>query len=616
MKLSFGNYSYYDPDDNKAIPTGNEVNKYKFDNNHFQQLIAQRQYEDAANYASKYHFDDPATQRAHENDIINLRREGRKIAAIYSQVPDEKTKDKMEFIDNLFVDGGLEQIINNPYAERFVKLKRMLGSDLSTNFAGAATFDSSLIEGIARVGNDSEILKEATGLEITFNPKKQTGIFGWDWIARDNYNDITAFYEKSGLNEAALKSAGVEVTNKDGKTSLKFDKSNRLANQIIANLFFIGTDDGLNITNIPQNVDIKGITSDGTYIQHDITGRGLTKSANVNDILRLVKQAEEAKKSMFQTIDATEKDYSSTIGPSLDDNLEALNQMLSTGQITQQQYNQQMKQVGTILDQAIRTLGSGNYEMFSNAYNDEPTDETMVSLDNIQRSEIIQSISAADPKNLHFNAMISNGQVGTLITIDADELDDKDISDDDDRNEVKRRRRQVFIPGFMSEIAQKKINQNTSSRAIQEINSMQDYGYGFKTSDGIEIYSSMDGRFYAGGQEISKEEATKAINKTLIIEDATANLKYKFTNNNGELYDIEGYEKQAKEVAIMAADELHPEVPFEDNITIDDIFAKKGVGSEVQYKYSRQMQYQLYNKYKDVFEIYDAIMTPIMTNNK
>lgn len=616
MKLSFGNYSYYDPDNNTAIPTGNEANKYKFDNNHFQQLIANRQYEDAANYASKYHFDDPATQRAHENDIINLRREGRKIAAIYSQVPDEKTKDKMEFIDNLFVDGGLEQIINNPYAERFVKLKRMLGSELSTNFAGVATFDSSLIEGIARVGNDSEILKEATGLEITFNPRKQTGIFGWDWIARDNYNDITAFYEKSGLNEAMLKSAGVDVSTKDEKTSLKFDKSNRLANQIIANLFFISVDDGMDITNIPQNVDIKGITSDGTYIQHDITGRGLTKSANVNDILRLVNQAEEAKKSMFETIDMAEKDYSSTIGPSLDDNLEALNQMLSTGQITREQYNQQMKQVGSILDQAVRTLHSGNYEMFSNAYNDEPTDETMVSLDNIQRSEIIQSISAANPKNLHFNAMISNGQVGTLITIDADELDDKDISDDDDRNEVKRRRRQVFIPGFMSEIAQKKINQNTSSRAIQEINSMQDYGYGFKTSDGIEIYSSMDGRFYADGQEISKEEATKAINKTLIIEDATANLKYQFTNNNGELYDREGYEKIAKAIAVRAANELHPEIPFEDNITVDDIFAKKGAGSEVQYKYSRQMQYQLYNKYKDVFEIYDAIMTPIMTNNK
>ena len=619
MKLSFGNYSYYDPDDNKAIPTGNEVNKYKFDNNHFQQLIAQREYEAAANYAAMYHFDDPTTQRAHENDIINLRREGRKIAAIYSKAPDKKTEYEMEFIDNLFIDGGLEQIINNPYAERFIKLKRMLGSRLSTDHDGVASFNMSIFEEDNTQNKDSKILNEATGLEITFKPRKQTGIFGWDWISRDNYHDITAFYEKSGLNEAMLKSAGVDVSTKDEKTTLKFDKSNKLANKIIANLFTIEApikNLRTPILETNENVDIKGIDSKGNYILDNNTGRGFTTPVNVNYILTLVNESEKAKEDIFKTIDATEKDYSSTIGPSLDDNLEALNQMLSTGQITQQQYNQQMKQVGTILDQAIRTLGSGNYEMFSNAYNDEPTDETMVSLDNIQRSEIIQSISAADPKNLHFNAMISNGQVGTLITIDADELDDKDISDDDDRNEVKRRRRQVFIPGFMSEIAQKKINQNTSSRAIQEINSMQDYGYGFKTSDGIEIYSSMDGRFYAGGQEISKEEAIKAINKTLIIEDATANLKYKFTNNNGELYDIEGYEKQAKEVAIIAADELHPEVPFEDNITIDDIFAKKGAGPEVQYKYSRQMQYQLYNKYKDVFEIYYAIMTSIMTNNK
>ena len=601
MKLSFGNYSYYDSDDNTAISTGNEANKYKFDNKHFQQLIAQRQYEDAANYASKYRFDDPATQRAHENDIINLRREGRKIAAIYGKIDNEDTLEQVEFIDHVFTDGGLEQIINNSYAQQFVDAKKRIGSSYKNN-------------GVAYT---NEIEKEAVALSFTFAPEKQT-LLGIDWLARDNTEkSIEAFYRNSGLNEAQLTSAGVEVSHKDGYTTIKFDKSNSLANRIIYNAIPYSQGGGdLARTSSSYNIVLRGYDDKGNPIEY---GPGDTKrwgDRGWSKMRNLIFDAENAKLNVFDSIDMTEKDYSSTVGPALDDNIEALNQMLSTGQITQQQYNQQMKQVGSILDQAIRTLGSGNYEMFSNAYNDEPTDETMVSLDNIQRSEIIQSISAANPKNLHFNAMISNGQVGTLITIDADELDDKDISDDDDRNEVKRRRRQVFIPGFMSEIAQKKINQNTSSRAIQEINSMQDYGYGFKTSDGIEIYSSMDGRFYADGQEISKEEATKAINKTLIIEDATANLKYQFTNNNGELYDREGYEKIAKAIAVRAANELHPEVPFEDNITVDDIFAKKGAGPEVQYKYSRQMQYQLYDKYKDVFEIYDAIMTPIMTNNK
>ena len=612
MKLSFGNYSYYDPTDKSSIPE-NKVNKYKFDNTHFQQLIANRQYQDAADYAAKYHFDDPATQRAHENDILNLRREGRKLAAIYSQVPDEATKQKMEFIDNVFVDGGLEQILNNPYAARFIQLKRMLGSDLETNAVGAASFDSSLIEGMSRAGGDSKILKEATGLKITFNAKTQKGIFGWDWAASDNNNNIDAFYKKSGLNETQLKSAGIIVSHKDGNTTLQFNKSNALANQIISNLFYIGTDDGMNIPNIIENVNIVGIAADGSDIVRPNSNRGLTKAANVNDLIRLVQQSEEAKANVFNTIGNTEKDYSSTVGPALDDNLERLNQMYAAGQITEQEYNRQRKIVGSVIDQAIRSLGSGNYEMFSNAYNDEATDETLVSLGDTQRSEIIQSITAADPKTLHFNSMISNGQIGTLVTIDADEVDD--ITDDDTRNQVKRRRRQVFIPGFMSELAQKKINRNTSSRAIQEINSMQDYGYSFKTTDGQEIYSSIDGRFWSNGQEISKDEATTAINKTMIIEDAISNLKYKFTNKEGTMYDIKGYESMARAMAVEAANNLHPDIPFGDKVTIEDIFNKKGAGATVADKYASTMQYQLYDKYQDVFDIYDKIMAAIINND-
>ena len=595
MKLSFGNYSYYDPNNNSAVPTGNAINSYKFDNNKFQQLIANRQYQDAADYAAMYHFDDPAAQRAHENDIINLRREGRKIAAIYGKINNANTLEQVEFMDHVFVDGGLEQILNNSYAQQFADAKRQIGSSHKK----------------AIVGYTNDIEREAVALSFTFAPEKQT-FLGIDWLAKDNTTrSIEAFYRNSGLNEAQLKSAGVEVIHKDGYTTIKFDKSNGLANQIIYNAIPYRLRGGdLVRSGSDYNITMTGYDAYGNAIESRWSDRGWVKMQN------LISDAEKAKLNAFASIDMAEKNYSSTVGPALDDNLEALNQLLSTNQITQQQYNQQMKQVGSILDQAVRTLGSGNYEMFSNAYNDKATDETMISLDNKQRSEIIQSITAANPKNLHFNAMISNGQVGTLITIDADEVENKDISDNDDINKVKRRRRLVFIPGFMSEIAQQKINQNTSSRAIQEINSMQDYGYSFKTSDGREIYSSMDGRFYISGQEIPKEEATKAINKTLIIEDATANLKYQFTNNSGKLYDIEGYEKMAKAIAVRAANELHPEISFENNVTIDDIFAKKGAGAVVSDDYSGQMQYQLYNKYNDVFDIYDKIMAAIITNNK
>lgn len=595
MKLSFGNYSYYDPNNNSAVPTGDAINSYKFNNNKFQQLIANRQYQDAADYAAMYHFDDPATQRAHENDIINLRREGRKIAAIYGKIDNANTLEQVEFIDHVFVDGGLEQILNNSYAQQFADAKRQIGSSHKK----------------AIVGYTNNIEREAVALSFTFAPEKQT-FLGIDWLAKDNTTrSIEAFYRNSGLNEAQLKSAGVEVTHKDGYTTIKFDKSNGLANQIIYNAIPYRLRGGdLVRSGSDYNITMTGYDAYGNAIESRWSDRGWVKMQN------LISDAEKAKLNTFASIDMAEKNYSSTVGPALDDNLEALNQLAVSNQISEQEYNRQIKTIGSIVDQAIRTLGSSNYEMFSNAYNDKTTDETLISLTNEQRSEIIQSISAANPKNLHFNAMVSNGQIGTLVTIDADEVADENITDDENINKVKRRTRKVFIPGLMSEIVQEKINRNTSTRAIQEINSMQDYGYNFKTSDGREIYSSMDGRFYISGQEIPKEEATKAINKTLIIEDATANLKYQFTNNSGELYDIEGYEKMAKAIAVRAANELHPEISFENNVTIDDIFAKKGAGAVVSDDYSGQMQYQLYNKYNDVFDIYDKIMAAIITNNK
>lgn len=592
MKISFNKYSYYDPNDNNPVPTGNSINKYKFDNNHFNQLIANRQYQDAADYASKFHFNDVETQRAHENDILNLRREGRKLSALYSKIDNSNTLDKITFFDHVFVDGGLEQIVDNKYAQKFNELKQRLGSSHKSIF-----------------GKQDSIDREATTLSFTFAPEKQK-FLGIDFLAKDNTErSIETFYKNSGLNETQLKSAGVEISHKDGFTTIKFDKSNKYANQIIYNIIpnYGGGDIG---GKSRHNIKIRGYAADGTELDNNYDNK------YIKDIRNLISESESAKLKAFEQIDAGEKNYSSMVGPALDDNLEYLNQLAASGQISQEDYNKQLKLNGSILDQAIRSLGSGNYEMFSNAYNEESTDETLVSLDNIQRSELMQSISAADPKNLHFNAMISNGQIGTLVTIDADEVDNVKINDGKDINKVKRRKRQVFIPGFMSELVQEKINRNTSTRAIQEINDMQDYGYPFKTTDGQEIYSSMDGRFYIDGNEIPKEVAENAINKTMIIEDAINNLKYEYTNINGQLFDVNGYEQAARNLAVRAANELNPNVQFEENITsVDDIFNKKGAGPTLSEDYIYGTQYQLYDKYQTVFEIYDKIMSAIINRN-
>ena len=46
-----------------------------------------------------------------------------------------------------------------------------------------------------------------------------------------------------------------------------------------------------------------------------------------------------------------------------------------------------------------------------------------------------------------------------------------------------------------------------------------------------------------------------------------------------------------------------------------DIFDKKGAGATVADKYASTMQYQLYDKYQDVFDIYDKIMAAIINND-
>ena len=301
MKIGFGNYTYFDPnaDDKKTYKKATDAQKqqYAFNQDKFNQLIANRQYNDAADYAAKFHFSDPKTQKEHENDIINLRRNGRVLGAIYSRIDDPNALAQIEFYDKVFVDGGLEQLSGNDYVDKFVEYKRQLGSTIDYN-----------------IGADI-VTNEATRLSITFQPKTKT-FLGIDWLAKDNKNNIENFYEESGLTEQQLKAAGVIVSHKDGKTTLDFDKSNSLANQIIFNLptdkHYLGD---APMTSSGDNVAIVGYNAKG-----EITGYGRTHEA----IKDLITSAKSAKESYFKKTDLAEKDYSSTIGPAIDDNLEVL----------------------------------------------------------------------------------------------------------------------------------------------------------------------------------------------------------------------------------------------------------------------------------------------------
>lgn len=612
MKINFGDYTWFgDLNDKRNItynakdPTQKEFEDYQFKQELFDQYISNRQYEDAANYANQFHFNDPKIQRAHLNDIANLRRNGRILASCYNKIHDTQTLNKVEFFDKVFVNGGLETLENNEYANKFIEAKRKLGS-----FSGGITAETDN-KGV----NIYYKSQEATKLEVTFQPKVQK-FLGIDWLAKDNDKNIDNFYTQSGLNERALKAQGVEVINKDGRTTLRFDKSNPLANKIIYNLPRRERNGDTPIPQIGGNIDVSivGLDSKNRRIKNQ------NMFSNLTQIQDIIDSAKNTKEQYFKQNDLTEKQYSSTVAGNIDDNLAMLQEALKEGSITQQEFNKQYSINCGYIDSVLRNIGSGNYEMYSNKFNEETSDETLNPVDNEKRNELINAITATNKANVHLSSMISNGKIGTLVELDAAGLTSKQqekLEGTNDDQLSNGRRIQIFIPGLFQEQAQEKINRNTSSQAVQEANSMQDYDYDYKTQDGKTLtYDGLGGYIY-DGEQIDKDNAVKIINKDLIIQDAVNNLQFYYLNKDNKLIDKTNYENKARELAIKACNDIDPGVPlsYTDGtpLTEDEVFAHSKANPDDVY--FGKIQYQVYDKLRNLYDVYNALMDAISYYN-
>lgn len=612
MKINFGDYTWFgDLDDKRNItynakdPTQKEFESKQFNDDYFNQLISNRQYEDAANYANQFHFNDPKMQRAHLNDIANLRRNGRILASCYNKIHDTQTLNKVEFFDKVFVNGGLETLENNEYANKFIEAKRKLGS-----FSGGITAETDN-KGV----NIYYKSQEATKLEVTFQPKVQK-FLGIDWLAKDNDKNIDNFYTQSGLNERALKAQGVEVINKDGRTTLRFDKSNPLANKIIYNLPRRERNGDTPIPQIGGNIDVSiiGLDSKNRRIKNQ------NMFSNLTQIQDIIDSAKNTKEQYFKQNDLIEKQYSSTVAGNIDDNLAMLQEALKEGSITQQEFNKQYSINCGYIDSVLRNIGSGNYEMYSNKFNEETSDETLNPVIDEKRNELINAITATNKANVHLSSMISNGKIGTLVELDAAGLTSKQqekLEGTDDDQLSNGRRIQIFIPGLFQEQAQEKINRNTSSQAVQEANSMQDYDYDYKTQDGKTLtYDGLGGYIY-DGEQIDKDNAVKIINKDLIIQDAVNNLQFYYLNKDNKLIDKTNYENKARELAIKACNDIDPGVPlsYTDGtpLTEDEVFAHSKANPDDVY--FGKIQYQVYDKLQNLYDVYNALMDAISYYN-
>lgn len=590
MKINFGNYTYYDGKlDYINITKGTTeypstfIQSRMFDENKFNQLISNRQYNDAADYAAQFHFNDPETQKAHENDIINLRRNGRVLGAIYGRVKDPTDLAKITFADNVFIDGGLERSGNNDLNTAFENIKSKIGSTVDEN------------------GN---VINEASTLEIIFEPKTNK-LLGIDWLIPDNYNNIENFYKNSGLNVNTLRDNGVQVINKDGRTILRFDKSNPLANKILYKTpVVLNTTFGDLDRSILANKPTKII---GYNKKGEVTG----ETDDLREFDSFIKDAINTKEKYFEDFDLTYKDYSSSIGPMISDELSSLKAMLNSGQIDETQYNRQAKAIAPHIFSAINTLGSSNYEMYTNYLNEKPTDETLVPVENKDRATLANLISSYAPKDIDVSAMVSNGKIGTLIT-----LEGTGNETESDKNDG--RRIQIFVPGLLQEEAQAKINRNTSTRAVQELNSMIDWGYSYKLRNGSEIGVNNKGQFTKDKEVIDKQSAIQEINKDMIMEESLANLKFQYMNSDGNITDNLKYEEMAKLLAMNTISDVYGDIKlnidyntskvaisdkFGNIYNPDDIFDRKINENETQY--------EVYDRLNEIYAIYNELMNEL-----
>ena len=590
MKINFGTYTYYDGKPSDVIYPGIKgagmLGHLAFDENKFNQLISNRQYNDAADYAAQFHFNDPKTQKAHENDIINLRRSGRVLGAIYGRVQDPTDLAKITFADNVFVDGGLERSGNNDLNTAFENIKSKIGSTVDEN------------------GN---VVNEATTLEITFEPKINK-LFGIDWLMPDNDNNIETFYKNSGLNINTLRDNGVQVINKDGRTILRFDKSNSLANKIL--YYTPQVLNGMGHPNSPYaNLNRKVLATKPTKVQgFNSKGEYVNTTDDLREYNRFIKDAITTKEKYFEDFNLTYKDYSSSIGPMISDELSSLKAMLNSGQIDETQYNRQAKAIAPHIFSAINTLGSGNYEMYTNYLNEEPTDETLIPVENKDRANLANLISSYAPKDIDVSAMVSNGKIGALITLEG--TGNETASDKNDG-----RRIQIFVPGLLQEEAQAKINRNTSTRAIQELNSMIDWGYSYKLRDGSEIGVNDRGQFTKNKEVINKQSAIQEINKDMIMEDALSNLKFQYMNADGNITDNLKYEEMARLLSMNAAADIYGDVklnvnPQTTDVTLSDKFGNIYTPDDI---FNRNIdrdktQYEIYYRLNEIYSMYNELM--------
>lgn len=519
----------------------------------YNQFISDGDYVGAANYLSRAHFSDPVKQSLVNQAIKKLRTDGRRIQGMMNRA-DENQRKAFSFL-NAVNSNGILPGLNN-------------GTDADGNRrASDNIFSKDYSEAKRRLCSQGS--KEAESLSIKFGGQtEKRRLLGLDWLAKDYEYKTDAFEDmlrRSRLSKDALIKSGAKVKIKDGQYVLDISKRNPLFNKVYnALLSTKGYDNKyrFQVAGVDAKGKLIGISdSDKDYInwssRTDITdtdGYYINPTGNnnfemPNNIIAVANRTIRPVKDMSSDGSGLST-VSSMILPFNSARRKQISDVLNTGGLNTELANALVKENNEAILNGLMNADFTQYEMYVTD-EENPDDHTTVrhTVDNSNEKANIQDLVRAaiasgkfDPETQVSLGMQGN-QTGYVITIPT--KIDNDTETGNRIEDIKQNSRQIFIPDFMNGEAEKVFSQNSQTRAMKELASMEMYNYSVDIpQDGrLNVYNDPStGKAiyqmeYDSGrvQPLTREDALRKVNKMLIVEDGIDLANKQFYDEDGNL---------------------------------------------------------------------------------
>ena len=538
----------------------------------YDKFISDGDFVGAANYLSRAHFSDPVKQQMVNQTIKSLRTDGRRIQGIMSHADDTQRAaySFLNAVNNNNVLPGLNNGIDSEGNKR-----------KSTN-----DFSKAYSEALRSLGSTKTT--DAEGISIKFGGKtEKRTLFGIDWLAKDvEYNDdaFNDMLKRTHLTKEALIKAGAKIKVQNGQYILDISKRSSLFNKVYNGIRNVKNDKGL------YRFQIAGIDAKGNIIKNNesvrpssVMERGNLKHQGIDIATRVGASSSPIEESngyyfnpsisMINNFEAPAKaiesanqairpvkgmsgdgsgvsTVSSMILPFNSARRKQISDALNTGRLNTELANALVKENGDAILNGLMNADFTQYEMYVTDEEDSD-DHTTVrhSVDSSNEKANIQDLLRAaiasgkfDPETQVSLGMQGN-QTGYVITIPTKM--DKNTETGNRVEDIKENSRQIFIPDFMNGEAEKLFSQNSQTRAMKELASMEMYNYPVDIpQDGrLNVYNDPStGKAvyqmeYSSGrvQPLTRDDALRKVNKMLIVEDGIDLANKQFYDEDGNL---------------------------------------------------------------------------------